>query len=57
MIREVIESVTDTLDTNQWRVMWIDDNGKTQVKSFYYKHHARDFKNGLPYMNKRMERA
>lgn len=57
MIRGVIESVTDTLDMNQWNVLWVDDEGKSHGKWFYCKSHARDFYNRLPYVNKRMERA
>ncbi|WP_192575183.1 hypothetical protein [Staphylococcus arlettae] len=57
MIREVIKSVTDTLDMNQWNVIWVDNKGNSHSEWFYYKSRARDFYKRLPYVNKRMERA
>lgn len=57
MFREIFQDITDTLDMNQWNVLWVDDKGKSHGKRFYYKHHARDFYNDLSYINKKMERA
>ena len=57
MFREIFQDITDTLDMNKWNVLWVDDKGKSHGKRFYYKYHAREFYNDLPYINKKMERA
>ncbi|WP_181898113.1 hypothetical protein [Staphylococcus felis] len=53
----LIRSVTDTFSMSEWNVLWIDDNGKSHIKRFYWKTQARNFYNSLPYMNKKLERG
>lgn len=56
MIKEVFQSITDVLDMNYWQVIWTDNNGNSDMKTFYYKQEAREFYNQLPYYHKRMEK-
>ena len=56
MIKEVFQSVTDVFDMNYWKVTWVNNQGKSKVKTFYYKHEEREFYNSLPYYHKRMEK-
>ncbi|WMZ77802.1 hypothetical protein [Staphylococcus pseudintermedius] len=53
----LIRSVTDTFSMSEWNVLWVDDNGKSHGKRFYWKIEARKFYNSLPYINKKMERV
>lgn len=52
----LIKDITDTFSMSEWNVLWVDDEGKSHKKYFYWKTEAREFYDRLPYMNKRMER-
>ncbi|MDU0461946.1 hypothetical protein [Staphylococcus ureilyticus] len=52
----LIREVTDTFSMSEWNVIWIDDEGKSHKRYFYWKTEARKFYDHLPYMNKKMER-
>ncbi|MGD6772417.1 hypothetical protein [Staphylococcus simulans] len=53
----LIKEVTDVLSLSAWNVLWVDDKGKSHCEYFSNKTDAREFYNGLPYINKKMERA
>ncbi|WP_199219369.1 hypothetical protein [Staphylococcus haemolyticus] len=53
----LFKGLTDTFSMSEWYVVWIDDNGKSHRKWFYYKTEAREFYDNLPYYQKRLERV
>lgn len=57
MLKEIFNFYTDPLSFSSWNVIWVDDNGVSHKEWFYWKHHARDFYNELPYLQKKMTRS
>ncbi|WP_347132283.1 hypothetical protein [Staphylococcus hominis] len=53
----LIKGLTDTFSMSEWNVVWVDNNGKSHKKYFYYKTEAREFYDSLPYYQKRLERV
>lgn len=53
----LIKGLTDTFSMSEWNVVWIDDNGESHGKRFYWKTEAREFYDSLPYYQKRLERV
>lgn len=53
----IFNDLIDPLSLSAWNVLWVDDKGKSHCKYFSEKTDAREFYNGLPYFNKKMERA
>ena len=51
----LIKELTDTFSMSEWNVVWIDDEGKSHGKRFYWKTEAREFYDSLP--SKRLERV
>lgn len=45
----LIKGLTDTFSMSEWNVVWVDDNGKSHGKRFYWKTEAREFYDSLPY--------
>lgn len=56
-VLELIKGLTDTFSMSEWNVIWVDDNGKSHGKRFYWKTEAREFYDTLPYYQKRLERV
>ena len=48
----LIKELTDTFSMSEWNVVWIDDEGKSHGKRFYWKTEAREFYDDLPYYQK-----
>ena len=53
----IIKGLTDTFSMSEWNVVWIDDDGESHGKRFYWKTEAREFYDSLPYYQKRLERV
>lgn len=53
----LIRETLDTFSMSEWNVIWIDDEGKSHKRYFYWKTEARYFYDRLPYMNKKLERV
>jgi len=53
----LIKGLTDTFSMSEWNVVWIDDDGESHGKGFYWKTEAREFYDSLPYYQKRLERV
>lgn len=53
----LIQDISDTFSMSKWNVLWVDDEGRSHIRRFYWKTEAREFYNSLPYMNKKLERV
>lgn len=53
----LIKELTDTFSMSEWNVVWIDDEGKSHGKRFYWKTEAREFYDDLPYYQKDQKRV